>query len=146
MMKVSPAYIPTMGSSGRLFTHHSGHQYCSRGSNMSDSLLWPQVGSCALSRANRQFKAAVRLYVSFWCFSCLRTWKQTLVFTFSTSRFFGSPLKVRSWKLIVLTCAGPWVCIWKHLLSPLCNPVTGPLCSILGQRPWQRRALLPVTL
>ena len=99
-----------------------------------------------MSHANRQFKTAVRLYVSFWCFSCLRTWKQTLVFAFSTSRFFGSPLKVRSWKLKVLTCAGPWVCIWKHLLPPLCNPMTGPLCSILGQRPWQRRALSPVTL
>ncbi len=45
------------------------------------------------------------------------------------------PLKVKSWKLKVLTCAGPWVCIRKHLLPAVCNPVTGPLGDILGRRP-----------
>ena len=37
--------------------------------------------------------------------------RKTLVFAFSTSRSFGSLLKVKSWKRKVLTCTGPWVCI-----------------------------------
>lgn len=54
-----------------------------------------------------------------------------LVFAFSTSVFFRSPLKVKSCKFKVLTCVGPWVWLQMHLLPWLCNPVTG-LCCLEG--------------